>query len=632
MAKLKKANANIVIAAKKVAAPELPELPEFPDLSRAQKRVGKAYGLLAEQPVTLVELSAEERGNVVVSAVLNDAGNIVVLSRVKDLVWEMWPFVTTPNTRDYKKRLDWSVIAESYREACQNVLYRYWKVGRPGRHAPGISSLFKTFHQLSTFCRFAGSLGLKSLRDVQSIHVANFVHAQRQAKLAPESMLSKFSAVELLYQFRYEHDGSLQVHPWPESSASELAGMTGQSGQDARKVALTPLIPVEVAQRLFTYAEGILGRAEGFMDERDRGEHSSFKKSEVTSIRNACFYLLGVLTGMRSSELSSIEVGAGRTELKNDITFHWVASVEHKTKKGRVDYLMPAMGHNILRILERWSQPYRQRLAEQIAEMESQEGQLTAKELQWLDTARSNTRKLFLGNGQGGIVPVSGMGWSTILSRFALAAGTDWKLAPHQMRRLYAYTFVRHRLGDMLFLKEQFKHSTINMTQLYGSNPLQDAALYDDILSELMAYKAGVVAQWLEKDEPLAGGAADRIKELRAHDFEGRRELLSDTSHRVNIRSTGHSWCLAQDEGCGASGIYAKGNCGDCGTGVIDRRFIPIWQEAYRHHKELKKEAAEMGPGVVKRVDRDLAQAAKILKDLGLKLDSGDEDAKVAYR
>ena len=100
--------------------------------SAAKSRIGKAYELLAGQPASLAGLPMEERGNVVVSAVLDDAGNTVVLSRVGDLVWEMWPFVTTPNTAKYRKRLDWSDIPQSYREACQNVLYHYWKVGRSG--------------------------------------------------------------------------------------------------------------------------------------------------------------------------------------------------------------------------------------------------------------------------------------------------------------------------------------------------------------------------------------------------------------------------------------------------------------------------------------------------------------------
>lgn len=624
MAKRETVQTSIATPAKEVTGPAA--------APAVMMRIGKAYELQADQPASLVGLSQHDRGNVVISAVLDDAGNTVVLSQVKDLVWEMWPFVTTPTTRDNQKRLDWSGIPVAYREACQNVLYRYWKVGRSGWAVPGVSSLFKILSHFRAVCRFADKLKLETLADMVTLHIANFVHKQKNAGLAPGTLMGKFMAVELLYLFRSQHHGALQVHPWPDSSAAEMAGLAGADAKDARKVALTPLIPVEVAQTLYRYAKGILGRADALLDARDRGERSAFRDAEIIGIRDSCFYLLGVLIGMRSSELSSIEIGAGRTEVRNGITFHWVASVEHKTKKGRVEYLMPLMGHDILRILERWSQSYRDRLAEQIAAMEKRKKQLTLEELQWLATARSNTRKLFLGNSSGGLVPVSGSGWTRILTQFALDAGTDWKLAPHQMRRLYAYTFVRHRLGDLLFLKEQFKHSSIDMTQLYASNSLQDAALYDDILTELMTYKAGVVAQWLEKDEPLAGGAGIKIKELRAHDFEGRKELLTETSHRINIRSTGHSWCLAQDEGCGGSGIYAKGTCGECGNGLIDSRFIPIWQEAYRHHKELRNEAAEMGPGVARRVERDLVQAAKILKDLGVEVDAGDDDAQVASR
>lgn len=50
---------------------------------------------------------------------------------------------------------------------------------------------------------------------------------------------------------------------------------------------------------------------------------------------------------------------------------------------------------------------------------------------------------------------------------------------------------------------------------------------------------------------------------------------------------------------------------------MIDRRFIPIWQEAYHHDKELRKEARELGPGTMMRVERDLTQVARILKNLG---------------
>lgn len=592
-----------------------------------RQAISKVHELLASQPASLARLAPAARRDVVISAAADAAGDAIIVARVGDEVWEMWPFTTAVNAPPSATRLNWANVPDAYRDACQNVLYAYWKIGRLGR-VPDVGTLLKTLSNLRIFCGYVASLGLASLADVQPLHVANYVRAQKAKRCVPATLANRMFVLELLYLFRDEHPGTLQMHPWPESSAKAVGGGTGQQAKLARKVGFTPLIPINDAQILFRHATSILNRAPELLDERDRGARSTFGDPEILTIRDACFYLLGVLTGMRSGELSSIECGAGRTEVKGGCTFHWLTATEFKTKQGRVDFLMPAMGHDILRILEWWSDPYRRRLAALITECLSKPGRHTTDELKWLHRARRHVKLVFLGQR---MMAMSGLAANSALKRFARAAGTDWDLAPHQMRRLYAYTFVRHRLGDMLFLKEQFKHASLNITQLYAANPQQDAALYDEILSELAIYKAGVVAQWVEKDEPLAGGAARKIKEMRANDFPGRKELLTEASMRVNIRSTGHSWCLAQDEGCGGSGIYEKGKCGDCGNGVIDRRFLPIWQEAYRHLQGLRTDAAQLGPGAVKRVERDLAQAAKVLKDLGLEIDEGDKDASTAH-
>lgn len=207
---------------------------------------------------------------------------------------------------------------------------------------------------------------------------------------------------------------------------------------------------------------------------------------------------------------------------------------------------MPSLGHEILRVLERWSESYRCKLRQQFAELEaivSDEGRLDR------------------------------------MKRFARAACVDWDLAPHQLRRLYAWTFVRHRLGNMLFVKEQFKHCSLDMTQLYTANPSQDEGLYDERLEELRSQKEDVIQQWLQRNEPLAGGAGKKIMKLHAHDFPSRKALIEETANKLNIRSTGHGWCLAQDEGRSGQCLYDRTLCSDCHNSVIDASFAPVWQE-----------------------------------------------------
>ena len=378
----------------------------------------KVYQLLADQPLSLAGLSAKERAQVVVSAVLLDDGRTEVISRVGDRLWNLWPFVTTPNTPKSNKVINWKVIPEAYLEAVQNVIYAYWKRSRPGWSAPSVGSFKMVTKGLTAFCSYAHAKGLSSLADAQPIHIASFVSEQRRAGHVPSALAQKFAAVELLYHFRAEHPGTLGRHPWPESSASDMAGFTGQASNDARKVGLTPLIPSEIAQRLFPHAENILEQADQFLNERDADKRSARKDADVTAIRDACFYLIGVLTGMRSSEISSIAVGAARSEDRGGFVFHWLTSIDHKTKKGAVDYLMPSMGHRILSIMERWSEPHRSQLKQQVEAMENKGSRLPAKELQWIASARTNRDLLFLGYGPDGITLVSGTHWVTIMKRF----------------------------------------------------------------------------------------------------------------------------------------------------------------------------------------------------------------------
>lgn len=595
--------------------------------------LNKAYGLLAEQPLSVADIFPDQRQSIVISAIIDSYGNTHVLSRYGDLTWEMWPFFAQSNVNQAQKKIDWERIPENFREVCKAVTYRYWMVGLPGSKPPAAASLRNFLNHLVVFTRYLKGLGIGSMASVRPLHLSNYVHEQKVVKrFASNTLAIKFLAIETLHRFADQHPEGLSFHPWPDSSSSEVAGHVGNARRQVKRTGKTSLIPKQVAQALFVYAEEVLKGADAVLDDRDAGRRLFYGGKKVTLIRDACFYLLGVLTGMRCEEIVGVEAGAGRIEVKGGFTYHWVRSIEHKTLKGRVEYLMPSMGHDILRIMERWSAPLRQRLRDQLVQWESDAtADGTGHQQQCIASARADQNRLFLGMTRGKIGTVCGSHCGAILNQFAALAGVDWNLLPHQMRRLYAWTFVHHRLGNLLFLKEQFKHATIDMSQLYAANPMQDAAIYDEILKEIRSQKVDIIQNWLFDDQPLAGGAGKKIMTMRAHDFPNREAMIEETSSGLNLRSTGHSWCLAQDEGCGGKGLYEKGLCGDCGNGVIDSTFKPVWQELYRHQAELLEDAQGMGPGAVQRVQRDLAKSQKVLRDLGVDID-GKSDNETSIR
>jgi len=574
----------------------------------------KNYSLLAQQPLGADLCGDPQRDDIVVSALVDERGERHILSRFGDGVWELSPFFTQANIQAGCKRINWSRVPMPFRSGIKAVLYRYWVAGVPGWGRPSAPTLTRTLGSLLPFLRYLDEHKITVLSQVQALHVHNFLKAQHEAGRDTTSMEKYRTVIGLLYRFRGEQGDGLTFDPWPDESRGFGSGRTSQ------KVARTRLIPREVVRDLFSFAERILGGADVLLDERDAGRGAAMNDPELLRIRNACFFLMGLLTGMRCEEIAGIEVNANYTEVKDDVTYHWVKSIEHKTKKGRVEYLMPSMGIIILRVMERWSEPLRALLREQLTAWQAEGDVENAQRLQQVAAAGANATRLFLGirTGFTDIAAIAGSSWNTILRRFAADAGVEWALAPHQLRRTYAWTYVQHRLGNMLFLKEQFKHSSMAMTQLYAANPCQDPKLYEEILSEVRDRKVGLIQHWLGDGIKLSGGAGRKIIALRANAFENRTELIEDTAQSVHIRSNGHAWCLAQDDGCGGAGLYERTRCAGCSSGCIDDSHAPIWREIYAHQLELAEDAKELGAGAQQRVERDRRLALQVLTDLGI--------------
>ncbi len=546
----------------------------------------------------------------VISSTVTPLGVTALISRYGDDEWELWPFFEQSNLAPNEKRIKWQLIPAGVREEFKAVTYRYWTEGTPGCSLPIARSVVQFFEKLRVFGKYLQLIGVLSLRDVRPIHLSGFIHHRKTInKVKPATVARDLVGVEALYRFR--SGAGLTFQPWPRSSASVEAGWTDGV---RRMRGTTPLIPEQVLQVLFGTAEGLLATADSLLDERDQRERIIGFDARLNLLRDACFFLLGALTGMRCEEIVGIEVGAGRSEVRQDGTFHWVRSVEHKTKKGSVEYLMPQMGRRVLEVMERWSKPFRMRLR---AQLEQQEpcGPIASHQAE----ARADVNRLFLGIGGTSrqIRALSGAACSARMQRLADHAGVDWQLRPHQLRRTYAWAFARHRLGNLLFLKEQFKHSSISMTQLYAANPLQDDALYEDLFDEINNQKIELVEGWLNSDQPLAGRAGERIEKMRAHDFPDRGAMIRETAEMVSIRSTGHAWCLAQDEGCGGAGLYEPTRCAGCSDAVIDSAQHAVWNEIRSHQVELLSEAVALGPATTQRVTRDLERAEQVLSRLG---------------
>ncbi|MVW72777.1 site-specific integrase [Bordetella sp. 15P40C-2] len=567
----------------------------------------------------------------IVSSLVGDDGTTHVLSRFGDTNWDLTPYFEQPNVPESMKTICWPTdLPDSLLADSKAAFFAWFKEGRPGYGGANARTLVVSAINARRLLRWLRDQAIEAFDQIRPLHLARYLQDSRAEKhVRARGIMTRFEIIDLAWTFRDKLARPLRFPPWGDMSLSVFCGMTGNASNVSRAgVGITPVIPRRDQERLFTHCEAQLANADQLLTMRDAGEIGA-SSEPMRDLRDACLYLLSISSGMRNEEVIGLNVGCGRTEVKDGLEYSWLASIEHKTRKGRVEYLVPSMALKVVSVLERYSQPLREALQAEIRDMEASISNAQPKErgvfMKRLMQARRDVNRLFLGIIMGKFNQISAL--SVVASRVAFRrlatrAGVAWGLSPHQCRRTYARMVVESQMGrqSLVFLKWQLKHSSISMTQLYASNPAQDPALYEDILAEYFDIKKDLLDRWSTSGTPLSGGAGRKIVEMRATAVSSRKRLVEHTAAQIHIRATGHGWCIAQESGCGGAGLYESVRCVDCKNGVIDNDFKEVWQGIYGQHKELLA-LDDLGPVANDRIRRDLALAAKVLADLGAQND-----------
>lgn len=606
--------------------------------SNALLAAPQAYDLLAVQPVSARGLSAPERSNIVISAVADLDGVNHVLSIFGEAIWDFRPYFEQSNVADGNKYIPWPEdCPQELVDDCKAVLYAWFKRGLPGSKPPVAMGVCQAaIASAIPLMRWLAGLDVKRFDQVKPIHVANYVHhTKSRLTRNAHSVYDSLRILDFLWVFRNETSFPLASCPWGDSTLWRVSGLAKQAGKYDGQAGTgkTPIIPPEVQAKIFNYGEGILATAPAILSERDAGNRGLRNPSPVR-IRDAALYILSITSGMRNEEAIGVETGSWRSEVRDGVEYHWVATTEHKTGKGKVEFLIPELTIRVLELMSRYAKPLQEKLAREIEELEFNPSPHDIKgRMLRLAKAKRDVKKLFLCTSRSGqsastgyhVDALSSGGSKVSFRRLAKAAGTDWQLTPHQCRRTYARNIVESRMGraSLVFLKWQFKHSSMSMTQLYASNPMQDASLFDEVLEEMTEFKVDLIESWIG-ERPLSGGAGREIrKKARAIALKNRTALLAETAAQVHIRATGHGWCLAQEKGCGGAGLYEATRCVGCKNGVIDESFTEVWKGIYEQQTELLA-IDDAGPAVKQRAERDVQWARQVMVDLGVLLPTPD--------
>ncbi|HFD3581259.1 hypothetical protein WOB69_14775 [Vibrio parahaemolyticus] len=515
-------------------------------------------------------------------------------------------------------------------------------------------SLIGKFHSYHTLINFLIYASLTSVAEFRPIHTRQYIDfiKKRNPDVKSNTLLQYLTVVEDTYHFRSKLANGLNLHPWPDTSVVFLSGDRHNNGLRFEKK--TPCIPdylcSQLMQKSVYFLEqnssriiSVTQKLEELLEEPFTKEIITAKKyKNITSnrkdvhalysarrgsnyiktrntllkeygfdsvkqltamthqARTCCYVIIALLTGMRNSEISSIKSGCLSRSLGwDDDEYLWLHGYTFKLEddpkpaKWMVpDVVSLAVGHleaivpTLNKAIDR-SIPY-------LTDRQRFEQQELKGHLFLCKDMKSNLYNC-----------VCNSHWNRELTQLAkkfelrvqepvtssLSSGDFFPIKSHMFRRTFAVLAARSALGDIRYLREHFKHISIDMSLHYASSDEYDETLFDEIQSERNSLQRALVHDWISTEEPLVGGRGEAIVAFRQRgkvkSADNNKQLLNQISDSVYVRGTGHSWCLASGDGCGGEGLYDALLCANCENAVIDRSMLKVWESIEKQNQKL---------------------------------------------
>jgi len=372
---------------------------------------------------------------------------------------------------------------------------------------------------------------------------------------------------------------------------------------------------------------------------------------ELNRLRAACYIVCAVFSGMRSSELASLEPGCfTKHQGFDDELYCWLKGKTYKLEEDPKDaeWMVPAVVGKAVAIAEKLSAPFRKELHSDIERLDERFNNLTLLPKAKKETAselmecRKHANSLFLSKKEGyrslsycvvakslkdfakhsgAIVESSDLVGIKDLNN--MTVGDVWNLTPHQFRRTFA-VFVAHNLmGDVRYLREHFKHWSIDMTLYYAraEQSYIDETVLSEVLTERDELQSLIIENWLSGDARLSGGTGRRVVAFRGRDevknVKDMREFCRRLGDDVFVRGTGHSWCMCSDTGNNSGQcLYDAIRCNSCDDSVIDDTHIQVWRGIRQQQIDVLL-CPDLGESSWQRCVNHLRESEKVLRDLG---------------
>ncbi len=531
-------------------------------------------------------------------------------SKYGDNIWNFHSEIPQDNIKQSAMEIRWNFKVGEYKfldsryneliESSKDFIYslRRRPSSRGGTLKP--TTLIRIFRELKALIYWMDSKDIlcfgfltPALIENYEAHVKSTQHNGKPISLG--SIQKKLELVEKLWEHRNNIAQSIDFAPFPNGGSYDASGLTTEYQKNNKFDYIPDEVAIDLANKAINYvqeqSENIIlahlagkkafdraletGRSMSVAQRRDRKAVQEYGYDKVALLtkqtcylRTSCYIIIAFFSGIRDSELASINQGCIEVDEDGYIWIHGKSyKMAHNFIKPR--WMVPPIVTEAVNVLDRLSSRLRRLLQEEIKSLENDLlvdviGPIKLNSLKnEIDQKKRIENRLFLvmsskgGNSIGVNKTIHAQ-----LKEFMLAQDVlkycekTWNLHPHQFRRTFVRFMVKNSM-NIRYLQEHFKHISLNMTAWYDIDDV-------DLLKEIADFHKEFTGQKLNDffdNKRIAGAGGDLIKSERRDYFAGiiiedKKQIIESMAETVTLRSTGVSWCLGDVEVGECSGVH----------------------------------------------------------------------------
>lgn len=537
---------------------------------------------------------------------------ISALSTYGNNVWDFNIEIPNKNRKDSEKKIRWNNIIfddgtkftnpkhAKLLESAKDFLFSL--MSHPvNNKTPKHITIIIYFWSLKSLIKWMVKKGYWQFSQLDKYGCNNYLSYLNSIPISKSSRAQCLDILIKLYQQKEKIDDAIVVHPFEYESANSMAGYNHTEMIKNKWKHIPEEVTTDILGKALIFIENkstsllklqdTIEDMEGkwqeahkhtwyikvnttkYLREKGWSGKSKFTK-ELRLLRTACYIIIAFCSGMRDSEILSIEEGCvKKVKSKSGQWIYKIFSIIYKTvNQPRADnWMVPPLVKTAVDVLRRLTAPLR---------------------------TEAGLKELFLCNSiKKGIHVLSNGAINRDLKEFVKLTGValykdkKWRLHAHQFRHSFAYYMMKENRCNLKFLQMQFKHLSMDMTIWYAET--NDEELKRDIYEMSVEVNREILKPILLGSDTLAGKGGEQIMKKRDAYFSGKTDkekesLFEEIIKDLYVRGIYLGLCIWNPEKaeCNA-GFECSCNPNICKNAVVTSEHLPIWIRLKERHEKL---------------------------------------------